>query len=154
MQTLIFISRKTDHSFVLLILCPLDFKDFKMALVKGFTTFKGERDASESLEEFGSWSRDKILRKKKIKALHFSVQTVLSIVKFILNQSLNFALGMLRVDSRHVRVYNCHNMEDKVRGLTIESGHGRKAKRTVMLSLTKEAEILKSELLSFSTLSI
>lgn len=40
-------------------------------------------------------------------------------------------------------------MDDKVRCLTVESGHGRKPKRHAMLSVTKEAEILKFELLSF-----
>lgn len=91
---------------------------------------------------------------KKVKALNYSVRTVLSIVTLILNQSLHFALGMLRADSRDIRVSNCLDMEDKVRGLTIESGHSRKPKRNVMLSLTKEAEVLKFELLSFSRLYI
>lgn len=49
---------------------------------------------------------------------------------------------------------NHHDMENKVRGLTIEGGHGRKPKRNVTLSLTKEAEILKFELPSFNKLCI
>lgn len=61
---------------------------------------------------------------------------------------------MLRVNGRDVRVCNCHDMEDKVSGLTIESRHGRKPKRNIVLSLTKEAEILKVEALSFRRLCI
>lgn len=45
-------------------------------------------------------------------------------------------------------------MEGKIRQLTIESGHGRKPRRNAMLFLTKEAEILRFEILSFRRLCI
>lgn len=38
-----------------------------------------------------------------MKTLNYSVKTVLFIVKDIINQSLNFALRILKVDSRGIR---------------------------------------------------
>lgn len=46
--------------------------------------------------------------------------------------------------------------EDKVRGLTTESGHSRKKreKKKIIISVTKEVEILQFEIFSFSRLLI
>lgn len=63
-------------------------------------------------------------------------------------------MGMLKTDSRNLRVCDCHDMKDKVRGSTVESGHGRKPIGNMMLSLTKEVEILVFELLYFRRLCI
>lgn len=45
---------------ILLMLCPLEFKDCVMMLIKGFTNFKARTDASKASEESGSWSKARL----------------------------------------------------------------------------------------------